>query len=289
MDLMLQQDKVDLLVDPQTWVVGLAVLLGLSLLCLGWLLVLTRRWKNQEWQAQAMVDWEEPGNQVDSSYIPYALRSARTYPRPGFHQHREIQATLAQTSFYFSDAEVEMIDDQKAPLPSVIDDDDREYDLNPHFEEGLTVMEETGALQQAQFWAALDKPEVAIDILEQYYEQDRAPNSWLLLFELYRKTGQRDKYDILRRRFKCIFNARVPDWDEKWLAHPRLIDMPELAQRINRFLSGNSVLSYLESLLFDNRGGTRRGFEFGVYCDLVKLFDALCAGNDVQNCESVCL
>lgn len=289
MALMLPETKNDFLADPQTWLIGLAVLLVLSMFCLGWLLHLMRRWKNQEWQASVIMDWEEPAN-LSKSPLPPMPGKALKLPqaKPVIGQHKSIHATLGASGFQFNDNPFDAIEYQQIPLPTVIDDEDQEYNLNPHFEEGISVIEETGALQQAQFWAALDKPEVAIEILEQYYEQDRAPNSWLLLFDLYRKTGQRDKYDILKRRFKCIFNARVPGWEEKWHQQSRLKDMPELAQRINRFLSGNSIMSFLEGLLFDNRGGTRRGFEFGVYCDLVTLFDTLCAGQEVADCESVC-
>ncbi len=287
--LMSPETKEDFLADPQTWLVALAVLLVLSMICLGWLLHLMRRWKNQEWQANVILDWEEPANLSGSrSHTNAETLQKQRMAKPVIGQHQEIHATLGASGFQFNDNPFDAIEYQRVPLPPVIDDDDQEYNLNPHFEEGISVMEETGALQQAQFWAALEKPEVAIDILEQYYEQDRAPNSWLLLFDLYRKTGQREKYDILKRRFKCIFNARVPAWEEKWYQQSRLKDMPELTQRINRFLSGNSIMNFLEGLLFDNRGGTRRGFEYGVYCDLVKLFDTLCAGQEVSNCESVC-
>ena len=296
MALMLPEKQSDFLADPQTWLVGLAVLLSLSIFCLAWLLVVMRRWKNQEWQASVIVDWEEPRKPRIKRQVPNdELENGWLNPqassltnRDARNDRHEMLTAQMQPVYQFSDSAIDMIEFRKAPPPTIIDDEDQEYDWNPYFDEGISVIEETGALQQAQFWAALDKSEVAIDILEQYYEQDRAPNSWLLLFDLYRKTGQRAKYEIMKRRFKCIFNAQVPDWDEKCLEQSRLKDMPELAQRINRFLSGNSVVSFLEGLLFDNRGGTRRGFEYGVYCDLVKLFDTLCAGGAVQDCESVC-
>lgn len=58
-------------------------------------------------------------------------------------------------------------------------------------------------------------------------------------------------------------------------------------QRINRILPGNGVIAELNKLLLDDRKGKRQGFEYGVYCDLVRLYDAVCNGEPIQHCEDL--
>jgi tetratricopeptide (TPR) repeat protein len=265
-----------LLQDPQTWMVGLSAMLGLSLACLVWLFLMTRRIKQRECQANPMADWDEGM----SRRISVVNSQPSQHENAGYQRPRRItsdpQGLMAQQAAYEAEA-------ARTALASA-----HHFERNPDVIDAISVVEETEPYSQAQFWAALGKLETAIEILEQCHEQDYSPNSWLLLFDLYRQTGARESYEGLQRNFKCIFNASIPAWDENWDAPPRLKDRPDLMQRINRALSSNNVLAYLEELLLDKRGGTRRGFEFGVYRDLVQVFDAICAGKVVPNCEAVC-
>ena len=104
------------------------------------------------------------------------------------------------------------------------------------------------------------------------------------------KGNLRTQYEATRARFKTIFNGKIPAFDEREAAQaaPRLKDMPELTRRINRLLPTNSIYAFLRGLLIDDRKGTRQGFEYSVYCDLVKLSEALCNGDEIVRCEAIC-
>ena len=152
------------------------------------------------------------------------------------------------------------------------------------------LIEQATPLAQAKFWSALDKSDVAISILEQVIEQERTPQSWLLLLDLYAKTNRAACYEAMRHRFKTLFNGKIPALEERAKAQGqmRLKDLPDLAERINQHLSGNGIYSFLRSLLLDERQGSRQGFEYSVYCDLVQLYDAVCHGRKIERCEAIC-
>jgi hypothetical protein len=162
--------------------------------------------------------------------------------------------------------------------------------IEPLLIEAVDVIEQNDPLQQARFWAATGKPEVAIEILEPVLEADPHPRRWMLLLELYALTNQRQAYIALGQRFKAMFNCKLPHWGEKPAAR-RLLDMPDLVQRIDGMLieskqrgAGKSVIASLNSLLLDERQGQRQGFEYCVYEDLVRLYDTVCAGKQLASC-----
>lgn len=269
-----QETGSSLLQDRQTWILILSVLLGLSMLCLIWLFWLTRRARQGEGQSEQIAQWQqERGKKRGQKRADQAVNSQQARQAfdlsSGFGQAHAGSATAAGTINYTAP-------ESTWPASQLTDG-----------EPAISVVEETEPYRQAQFWVALGKQEMAIDILEQSREHDVSPHSWLLLFELYRQIGARERYEALRQHCQSIFNAHIPDWEEAMDNIPSLKDRPDLMQRINRALLDHNVVAYLEGLLFDNRGGTRYGFEFGVYRDLVRLFDAVCAGKDVNNCEII--
>lgn len=144
-------------------------------------------------------------------------------------------------------------------------------------------------LPKAQFWAAMCQPGVVIEILEPVVEKQTTPHGWLLLLEMYTLTERRSQYDALKQRFKAIFNAMLPAFDDfaASLKQRRLRDCPDLTQRIDRMLGNGTVATYLRNLLLDDRKGERRGFEMGVYCDLVRLHDSVSAGKRISTCEEI--
>lgn len=141
-------------------------------------------------------------------------------------------------------------------------------------------------LQEAKFWVSIQRVASAIQLLEhetQSSECHHAP-SWLYLLDLYRQTQARDQYLALRTRFHGIFNGCVPDWDEAdSQLSPRLADLPRLTNKLTQILPSSEGVSYLENLLLDDRNGTRQGFAYGVYCDLVQLLERIKQGDNWQN------
>ncbi|MEN9867888.1 MAG: hypothetical protein RL748_3478 [Pseudomonadota bacterium] len=261
--LMAPDEQLTLLADPQTWLIALSVMLAISFICLSWLLWQMRRVRRQQWQVSMVMDWD----------------SGRGNPAP---QHKPNALPLANQTDDYLEYETVMIADLAQENNDDITDD------GP-LQDAIQVEEHSDPIAHAEFWMALKKPEIAIEILEAVCEKDQTPKSSMILFELYRQTQRRAQFEDLKRRFRLAFNAKVPDWEEIVDYQPgmRLKDMPELMRRINEVLHKRGVHHFLRNLLVDNRGGTRQGFEYGVYCDLVSLFETLQAGKPVVNCESI--
>jgi len=138
----------------------------------------------------------------------------------------------------------------------------------------LKVEEISDVTQEAEFWMSLNDPQRALDILETQSEVERpvSPVPWLYLLDLYRDTGNRAKYDTLRARFKRLFNALIPEFDEPKEANPRTLeDFPHLMKRVTDIWGGREIVPFLESLLVDDRDGARVGFELPVYRDILLL------------------
>ena len=264
--LMSPTERLGLLADPEIWLIALSVMLLVSMICLSWLLWLMRRAKNHQWQVSMVMDWDT--EHTRKFQFPLTITPLSVLGR----NHNT--DTLEYETVTVSDMEVVI-----NPEPEVIHE----------VSDGIQVEEHSDPIAHAEFWLALKKPEIAIEILEAVCENDTTPKSGMMLFDLYRQTQHRAQYEDLKRRFKTIFNTKVPDWEEMELGQDsyRLKDMPDLMHRINQVLHKRGVRHFLKNLLIDNRGGTRQGFEYGVFCDLVRLFEAVQAGKPVVNCESI--
>lgn len=265
--LMTPTERLSLWADPEIWLIVLSVMLALSFICLSWLLWLMRRAKNQQWQVSMVMDWD-------------TWRTRRT-PFPA-------TAPLAPLSLESGNSTDLLVYDSVIGL-DLNDDLNEPLQISREGPDGIQVQEHSDPIAHAEFWVALKKPEIAIEILEAVCENDTTPKSGMMLFELYYQTRHRAQFEDLQRRFKAIFNTKVPDWDEiaDYQAQRRLKDMPDLMQRINQVLHKRGVHHFLKNLLIDNRGGTRQGFDYGVFCDLVNLFETIQAGKPVVNCESI--
>lgn len=130
-------------------------------------------------------------------------------------------------------------------------------------------------VQEAEFWMLLNNPQRALQILEPYGVDQRpdSPVAWLYLLDLYRSLDRRADYDRLATRFKRIFNARIPAWDEQENpdAPASLQDFPRLLDNVCKLWSDDQAVPYLESLLVDDRNGERVGFDLPVYREIIML------------------
>ncbi|WP_338848120.1 hypothetical protein V8J88_04725 [Massilia sp. W12] len=145
----------------------------------------------------------------------------------------------------------------------------------------MEVEEMHDALTEARFWASLQQEDVAIRILQDEVAQHQRAASWLTLLELYRKRGQQQAYMELRERCMQIFNCQVPQWEEN--PPPlRLADLPRVSQQLLAQIEKRQGLPYLQSLLLDERGGQRQGFAWGVYWELVEMFETMQHGRQAQ-------
>lgn len=145
-----------------------------------------------------------------------------------------------------------------------------------HSTYSFTLVEITDVIQQVEFWISIGKVRQAISILDPLAKQARpeSPIGWLYLLDLYSAVGEREEYDKLAIRFKSVFNARIPGWDERHTATAMrsLDDFPQLMSRIcAEWDDSDKVIALLEELLVDGRTGQRNGFDLPAYRDIMLL------------------
>lgn len=137
------------------------------------------------------------------------------------------------------------------------------------------VEEISDVTQEAEFWISMNDPQRAIEILaaQERVDHPDSPVPWLFLLDLYRTVGDREKYDQLRQRFISFFNANIPEFDFEMavLVSRSLDDFPHILEKICGLWSAPEALVYLESLLVDDRNGSRNGFDLLVYRDILML------------------
>ena len=145
-------------------------------------------------------------------------------------------------------------------------------------ESHVDVTELSQVTDEAQVYADLGRNDQAIELLRDHIDSQTgdlsSPAPWLMIFELYRRTNNRQGYDELAPQFRKHFNGRVPDWDN--YGHELALDdgleaFPHLVARIERDWGTGEARKFLEELLYDNRGGSRLGFSLAAYRDILLL------------------
>ncbi len=127
--------------------------------------------------------------------------------------------------------------------------------------------------QQAEFFLVLGEEDAAVDLLMSHLRSSGgiSPLPYLKLLEIYRRRGDHDAYERMRRRFGQRFNAVAPDWE----ADPELgRDLPEypavLAALQAAWPQPLDAMAELENLLFRKRSGEL--FELPAYRDVLTLY-----------------
>lgn len=139
----------------------------------------------------------------------------------------------------------------------------------------LDAIEITNLMQVAELWMSLDDPQRAIKVLEPAaaIEKPRSLAPWIYLLDLYRQTGKREQYGIIRARLERVCNMIVPAWEDQPDDAPALMlaDFPDIVEAICDRWDGDEIVRFLEKLLTDSRNSLRPGFGVGVYRELVQL------------------
>ncbi len=155
---------------------------------------------------------------------------------------------------------------------------------NPYFHAGvpttaaMEVVEVADALLQAELLVQLGDPKQAMILLSQHIRDTEHPGPavWLMLLNLYQTTGRKSQYEALAVGFKTLFNAAVPAWATSAEALAR--DLESYPQVITKLQAGwpqPAMRSMLESLLNDDRGGSRQGFSLVAYREILFLLEIL--------------
>ena len=169
-----------------------------------------------------------------------------------------------------------------ASAPNAAADESNVYKTgyNPFFRQNDTdkiqVEEVADLVQQAELMVTLENYPAAISMLTRHIRDTEAPSpkAWLMLFDLYARTDREDQYTNLAKGFRIQFNADVPTWNAQKNEKPRhLEDYPRVMDRIIGAWTTKDIRALLNSLLFDDRGGSRQGFMLEAYADLILLLD----------------
>lgn len=137
----------------------------------------------------------------------------------------------------------------------------------------LKAEEIADVMQLAELWVSLNDPKRAIQILEPLSDVERpaSPAPWIYLLDLYRMTGNREKYEYVKTRFERVFNAKILAWDDDSKVSRTLEDYPHIVEAIRGRWDGLEIVPYLEGLLLNSRDGARDGFDLSVYRDIIRL------------------
>lgn len=134
--------------------------------------------------------------------------------------------------------------------------------------------------EEAAVFVHLGYPERAMTLLTEHIaSHERShPAVWYLLFDLYRDNGQRAEFELAQMRFRGRFNLVAPQWQtsaESEGDSVGILSFPHVLECTARLWPTSACRTYLESLLYDNRGGERMGFSHQTYHDLVFLIGLL--------------
>lgn len=134
--------------------------------------------------------------------------------------------------------------------------------------------------EEATVFADLGYPERAMTLLTEHIaSHERShPAVWYLLFELYRDNGQQAEFEQAQIKFKRRFNLAAPLWKdsvESGVDAVGILSFPHVLECTASLWPTSDCRTYLESLLYDDRGGEREGFSHHTYQDLLFLIGLL--------------
>lgn len=160
---------------------------------------------------------------------------------------------------------------------------------NENFSEYLTPLDETttvtveelsNVVEQVDLFLLLGRYEVAVGILlARIGEEDRNdPRTWFKLLDVYHASGNRASFEKLANDIRGRFNVALPTWEDSTVqAEGRhgLEHFPHLLEKISDCWGSSSSLSYLQSLVKDNRSGARTGFNEDAFREVMFLISIL--------------
>ena len=142
-------------------------------------------------------------------------------------------------------------------------------------EVALKAEEISDVMELTDAWMALHDPAAVADLLEPFVavERPQSPLPLLCLLDVYRSLGDLEKYEAVHKRIKAIFNVKLASWKMRSdFQHPKMLaDYPHVRDRILALWGTDEVVSYLDTLMLDNRDGLREGFDLPAYRDILRL------------------
>lgn len=130
-------------------------------------------------------------------------------------------------------------------------------------------------LDQAEVYMAHGHSDLAIHLLQEHLRQapTESPVPWLLLLDLLHRNGNTEAYTAASAECRRYFNVNLS-------AHPASQDgessqgleaYPHLLEKLVEVWNTPELDAFLHDLIYDDRGGTRIGFEPHAYRDILML------------------
>ncbi len=115
----------------------------------------------------------------------------------------------------------------------------------------LSIEELLDLDQQAEFFVALGQDAAAVELLMPHVRSSGGSVlPYLMLLELYRRSGEKEPHERIRERFNRRFDAVSPAWDEHGAADRDLLEYPEIVTRLQELWHApNQVLAALNTWL----------------------------------------
>lgn len=287
----------------RNWMIGLSALILAGLAVIAMLLTyisrMHRKFASSWWQpVEAKPEpapkksIEEIVDSVQASYGP----PTTVAPYPGFPVEqpdstlRAYQATPLGAHAERAPDKLDSASDisRVYQSPTLEDSNSSTFNFFSTRGQSVKVEEISDVTQEAEFWMSVNDPQRAIEILEPQaaIEHPDSPVPWLYLLDLYRITGNQQKYEGLRDRFAVFFNANIPEFDvdPATIGSRQLEDFGHLIQRICDLWNTNDIVPFLQSLLVDDRDGKRIGFELPVYRDILLL---IAIANEMERAKAL--
>ncbi len=132
-------------------------------------------------------------------------------------------------------------------------------------------------LDQAEVFMAHGHGELAIHLLQEHLREapDESPVPWLLLLDLLHRDGDSAGYAAAstqcRRHYNIDLSRPPVSQDVDVEPGPGLEAYPHVTDRLIQVWQSADIDAFFRELIYDNRGGTRIGFEPGAYRDLLLL------------------
>ncbi|MDP3419364.1 MAG: hypothetical protein Q8S10_00455, partial [Thiobacillus sp.] len=130
-------------------------------------------------------------------------------------------------------------------------------------------------LDQAEVYMAHGHSDLAIHLLQEHLREapTESPVPWLLLLDLLHRNGNAEAYTAASAECRRYFNVNLS-------AHPASQDgessqgleaYPHLLEKLVEVWNTPELDAFLHDLIYDDRGGTRIGFEPHAYRDILML------------------
>lgn len=130
-------------------------------------------------------------------------------------------------------------------------------------------------LDQAEVYMAHGHGELAVHLLQEHLREapNESPVPWLLLLDLIHREGDTAAYTAASAECRQYFNVDLssPPISQDSEVGRGLETYPHLLERLLAVWGSPEVDTFFEDLIFDNRGGTRIGFEPRAYRDILLL------------------